>query len=196
MVDEIILIDNDASHPDSIGPDHSFNKVRRLAQPQNIFVNPAWNLGVQESRNERLCILNDDLIFDLRIFYRVLDYMNNPSTGVIGLAPGDYTDITKQPKLTDGKIDIIPWDEHHLWGFGMLMFMNKSTWEPIPEELKLFYGDNWIFDGHRLAGRTNYIITNSLMSTPYSVTSNDFRNRFEFVDRDLYATLNSARQLK
>jgi hypothetical protein len=193
QVDEILLIDNNASDAWSPSHGHNFKKLRVLTQEQNIFVNPAWNLGVREARNEMLCIMNDDLIFDLRTFYRVGSYLTDPKVGVIGLAPGDYPDITKQPKLVDGKIDIIPWKDHHLWGFGMLMFLNKSTWEPIPDELKLYYGDNWIFDGHRLAGRTNYLITNSLMYTPYSVTSNDFRNQFEVADRDLYVTLNAKR---
>ena len=26
----------------------------------------------------------------------------------------------------------------------MLMFVKKSNWKPIPEELKIWYGDNWI----------------------------------------------------
>lgn len=197
MVDEILLIDNASSHHWSYSnTGHNLKKIRLITQEQNIFVNPAWNLGVREARNEKLCILNDDLIFDLRVFYRVMDYLADEKTGVIGLAPGDYPDITKQPKLVDGKIDVIPWDGQHLWGFGMLMFMNKSTWEPIPEELKLFYGDNWIFDGNQQAGRINYIITNSLFFTPYSVTSNDFKNQFEEADRDLYTTLNTQRQVR
>ena len=29
------------------------------------------------------------------------------------------------------------------------MFGRKSTWIPIPEELKVFYGDNWIMDTNK-----------------------------------------------
>lgn len=191
LVDDIVVIDNDPSkrprHPTAfLDP-----KVRLLTRPENIYVNPAWNLGVMCTRpgNEKICILNDDLIFDLRAFYRADYLLNRFDTGVIGLAPGDHPEITKQPRLTDGIIDILPWNGEHLWGFGMLMFLNKRTWKPIPDSLKMFYGDNWIFDSNRNAGRTNYILTNCFHYTPYSVTSNDFRNQFESVEREIYPTL-------
>jgi len=183
-VDEILVIDNDVQ-ANPIGNPNSLTKVRWLPQYENIFVNRAWNLGVQEARNDHLCILNDDLIFDLRVFDRVKGYLNRVKTGVVGLAPGDHP-ITKQPPLTNGLIDIIPWEGQHLWGFGMLMFVQKHTWHPIPPMLNMYYGDNWIFDTQEHQGQCNYLITNILHKTPYSVTSSVFQERFEVIERDMY----------
>ena len=48
-VDEIILIDNDKDSRFSF----ENKKIKILEQDENIFVNPAWNLGVKEAKNER-----------------------------------------------------------------------------------------------------------------------------------------------
>ena len=52
-VGEIILIDNNTPlKPDYID---NLDKVRYLPQKENIFVNPAWNLGVRESVYTYIC---------------------------------------------------------------------------------------------------------------------------------------------
>ena len=112
----------------------------------NIYVNPAWNYGMKRVRNEKVCILNDDLIFDFRVFNRVDELLEKDTTGAIGMAPGDHPTLTGQPPVTSGIIDIKPHEGEHLWGFGMLMFVKKSHWVPIPSDIKMYYGDNWIFD--------------------------------------------------
>lgn len=43
-VKEIVLIDNDPSARKSVKLEH-FKKLIHLPQEENIFVNPAWNLG-------------------------------------------------------------------------------------------------------------------------------------------------------
>ena len=56
MVDEILIIDNSLQN-------YSFNneKVRVIVPQENLFVNPSWNLGVREARNEYVCLANDDI---------------------------------------------------------------------------------------------------------------------------------------
>lgn len=59
------LIDTYVGHPDvaevvvvnnALRPFHyAHDKVRVLNLDQNIFVNPSWNLGVQESRHDLYC---------------------------------------------------------------------------------------------------------------------------------------------
>ena len=192
LIDEIIIIDNNPNQR-PIDVVSVSQKITFYSFGSNIFVNPAWNHGVALAKNNKICILNDDLIFDLRTFYRVNELLDDPTTGMIGIAPGDHPTLTGQPRVTDGKIDIIPHTNEHLWGIGMFFFINKKNWQPIPDELKMFYGDNWIFDGHKKVGRVNYLITNSLMFTPYSVTSRNFAKDFDIPDRDLYAKLSAER---
>lgn len=59
LVHEVLVINN-AQQPLTLNSP----KVRVLQQEQNIYVNPAWNLGAREARGEYLAIVNDDVIFD------------------------------------------------------------------------------------------------------------------------------------
>lgn len=205
LIDHIDIIDNDVDNrPSDIhyldkcfaengSPKILFYHPLDTGDQKNIYVNPAWNLGAKGAKQEKVAILNDDFIFDLRVFYRVDELLNDPKTGVIGTAPGDHPTLTGQPKLTTGAIDIIPHTDQHLWGFGYAMFLNKKNWEPIPEDMKVFCGDNWIFDGCKQKGLTNYLITNFLWRTPGSVTAGPMEREFGNKDKELYNVHNSLR---
>ena len=198
LIDEILVFDNDPDHKPNT---HSLNDSKvsftRDSCHLNIGVNPAWNWGVAKARNEKIAILNDDFIFDLRVFLKADKLLNAPTTGVIGMAPGDHPTITHQPALTTGTIDIIPQTpDIHRWGFGYAMFMNKRHWDNIPEDMKIFCGDDWIFDGCKMKKLTNYIITNFLWRTPGSVTSGAMEAEFGDHDKLLYTGYHLARLIK
>ena len=167
MVGEIIIINNAIQEtPDDTILSHP--KIALYNCTKNIGVNPAWNLGVNYSKFEKICILNDDIQFDLKVFFHVEKYLNE-QTGVIGICPGIAE--FNQPPVTTGSISIIPWTGQHTFGFGCLMFVHKSWYCPIPTECKIYYGDNWIFDTCLVRGQTNYLITDALMMTPYASTT-------------------------
>ena len=186
LVGEIIIIDNDNdAEPDDF-QDHP--KIKRFVPGENIYVNPAWNLGVEVAQYSRICIVNDDVSFDLKLFDRLADLIT-PAAGVFGLCPGDP--IFNHPPVTNGAIDIIPWTGQHTHGFGCLMFLHRSNWAAIPEELKIYYGDNYIFDQQLAQGRTNYLITNLLFSTPFASTTSDTAITGGFLEREgtIYAKI-------
>ena len=169
QVDDIIVINNNiASTPTNLVLQHS--KIRMVNHPANVYVNPAFNQGVAMAKNDKICLLNDDMIFDFKIFYHV-DRVLNEHSGVIGISPG--LDEFNQPPFTSGAIKIIPWAGHHSFGFGCLMFVHKAWWIDIPKEFALYYGDNWIFDTCIIRGRQNYLITDALHYTPYATTCKD-----------------------
>lgn len=178
VVDEIIIFDNDASRTPA-DPVLTHPKIKVFDYGTNIFVNPAWNTGVRISKNKKICILNDDVIFDLKLFYKI-DPLLTPDEGVFGLCPGHPEH--GQPEFVDGTIDIRPWNGEHTLGFGCLMFIHKYSWIEIPDELKVYYGDNWIFDANLAKGKVNYIITNILHYTPYAQTTGEVVN--DFLDKE------------
>jgi len=153
FVNEIILIDNDTSKKWVDISD--MNKIKYLPQEENIFVNPAWNLGVATAKNNLLCICNDDINFDVEsTFKQVLD--NSEKLGVFG-SRLDIFNFEKRLKgfkeiktATDFKHAIV------IYGFGMLMFLKKENWIPIPENLKIWFGDNWIIGSHVNSFSTTY----------------------------------------
>lgn len=165
-IGEIIIIDNDPS----TRPEHpilSHNKVT-LKDDENLYVNPAWNWGAANSKYEQLCFLNDDMIVDIKLFFKAIHHVG-PKSGVTGLCAGKKE--FNQPPLQNGSILFQPWHGEHTFGFGSLFFLHKECWIPIPEELKIYYGDNWVFDTQLFLGRTNELITDCLYHTPWAVTT-------------------------
>jgi len=167
LIDEIIIINNDIKQtPDA--PVLHHEKVRMIEFVENIYVNPAWNLGVHESKNKNICILSDDVIFDIKTFYHVQEVLS-PTCGVVGICLGDPNH--NQPPFQTGSIKIKPWEGEPVVGFGCLMFVHKDTWIDIPDDFKVYCGDSWIFDTATWEGRTNYLITDMLYHTPHAQTS-------------------------
>jgi hypothetical protein len=156
VVEEIIIINNDNTRT----PDHavlSHPKVRLVDFGHNIFVNPAWNWGVNHSKSDKVCILNDDCTFDLKLLYRVDEFLTE-DMGSIGLSAG-RVDLGQTP-LTNGAIDFEPFAGQACYGWGNLMFVHKKHWRDIPAGLDIWFGDVFIFDYPLFNGRQNYFITN------------------------------------
>jgi len=138
FINQIVLIDN----APELKPDLSkFNKIQYYTENKNIYVNPAWNKGMQLSKNELVCICNDDIFFNVNdVFSWVLK--NEMHLGVIGVYGDSFNGPTKSNGVAEVKDNI----EYRIqYGhFGCLMFVKKSKWIDIPKDLKIYYGDNWI----------------------------------------------------
>jgi len=158
-VGEIIIIDNSCS---SFKTD--FPKVKVHVPKENLFVNPAWNLGIKLSSPEfkYFGILNDDIIFQKNLFEQVHAFLEEASDDV-GLLGIDC--IANTPK---SEFDIYPGntvvnfqETSKLEGFfGSAFFGNKKNYFEIPNEMKVFYGDHFLFTRNIQAGRKNYKISN------------------------------------
>lgn len=160
LINEIIIIDNDRSARPTRSVLNNV-KVSLHDYGRNIFVNPAWNEGVRVAKNNKIAIVNDDIIFDTRVFdavYNVLD-----TVGCIGL------NVTS-PTPT-GLIKIVPLAGQPTFGFGMLVFVTKYTYENIPDGLNIYYGDNFIFDNCLWRGLPILLIENLFFYTPYATTT-------------------------
>lgn len=170
-VGEIFIIDNNPDErPNLLILSHKNIRIETFGR--NIYVNPAWNYAVPLSKYDRICLYGDDLIFDLKLFHRMIPHIS-PVRGVFGISPG-VVDTIQKPVST-GEIEIqhspTPYNFRDHLGFGMLMFMHKTNWIPIPDGLDLFWGDNFIYDTQFLMMDQNYIITNLLHHTPYASTT-------------------------
>lgn len=187
-VDEIIIIDNDGTNR----PNHPTLKNKKIKFHdfgKNIYVNPAWNFGVKVARNNKVCIINDDIEFDLSVFEKIDPYYDN-TFGVIGWCPG--VEEFEQPPITTGQIEVIPWKNHHTYGFGCLMFVDKTRWIDIPQDLKIYFGDNFIFDYNLHKGFTNYLITNMKSSSFFAKTTSDLSITSGFLEKE-YEAFNMIR---
>lgn len=180
-IGEVILINNNIDHtPKHSVLDHPKLKIQNF--PSNIFINPAWNLGAEVAIYENLCVMNDDVIVDLKVFIEADRFLTNRTENnersMLLIVPGDGPPKIRiqQIPVTDGTIDIIPFDQSFThpdltYGWGTLFFMPTSQWIRIPNTMRVFYGDNWVFESQvYLSDTIPYCITNCFYFSPYNVT--------------------------
>jgi hypothetical protein len=133
FVDEIIIIDNKTEN--SIELSH-YEKVIHIKNKKNIFVNPSWNLGVNLSKNENLIISNDDIL--INDIDRVLSNKEIFDCDLVGL---DYENINK-----NNTVILKETKKHMERGFGCFLIIKKKSYVNIPEILKIWFGDNFLFN--------------------------------------------------
>lgn len=139
LVLEVIVINN---APRSLTWESS--KVRILQQEQNIFVNPAWNLGAHKARGEYLAIVNDDVLFDPNALTYAAKILQRGWYGIVGPDRSTFTrpmPLSPSHRLARGSGTI--------FGFGTFMCMRRADYVPIPEELKIWGGDDWLILNQR-----------------------------------------------
>ena len=133
-VGEIILIDNAPTK------DIVMDKLIHIKEETNTYVNPAWNKGVKLSSYDNITISNDDIIFNVDEYFNYLNQaLNILDVGFIGSHSQNYIEqenLNPEIEIYDNKTN--------QGGWGCLFSFNKSIWKPIPNGLKIWYGDNWI----------------------------------------------------
>lgn len=153
-VGEIIVIDNSLK-----GFEHNFNKVRFIIPETNLYVNPSWNLGVKEAKFDYIALFNDDVLVSENFCSEILPYMSEDK-GIFG-SFGDkikcIKDDTIYESLNDKKIQLSPTD-FMINGFGVIMMGHKRAFPSIPEEMKVYSGDNYLFKINADNKKQNYLI--------------------------------------
>lgn len=155
FVDEVIVIDNaKEDRPNS----QLYSKVRLIEQEENIFVNPAWNMGVKECKNENICILNDDVTFNVDEVFNVANLvLSDHPTSCLGVHPVGYRGYNDIPKVAEGSAIGEGW--------GCCIFLKKENWVDIPEQLKIWFGDNWIVQNHEKSFSVAFKISTEMSTT-------------------------------
>jgi hypothetical protein len=128
-VGEIILIDN------ANGDQVDLHKVKHYRLKENIFVNPAWNLGVSLASFDNIAIINDDVNFDTLIF-KILE----PQIFDIGVCGMMYENYSKKKTETIKIFDV----RERPYGWGCLFFFHRTNFVQIPNELKIACGDDYL----------------------------------------------------
>jgi len=161
LVGEIMLINNNKK----ITPDWYLNgnwtKVKQYAPEDNIGVNPAWNIGIQNAQYEKILLLSDDVLFTTSL----LDFIHPHVTEENGcIGPHSVNTPAKGPYRLQKA-------ERMRGQYGCCLFLHKNNFDFIPKEFIIYYGDNWIFRTHVLKGKQPMFIENSNISTPVMATS-------------------------
>jgi len=178
VVGEIILINNNIqATPNHVALEDP--KITIVNVPKNIYVNPAWNLGVTLSKFDKLCFLSDDVIVDLNAFTKADEFLTE-DMGVIGICQGHQE--FGQPPVTDGSINIVEGKGINPFGLGSLFFIHKNNWIEIPEEFRIWFGDEYVY---RKQTKTNYRIINCNYHSPCSVTLSSLTSSKKIIDEEI-----------
>lgn len=156
-VDEIILIDNSLK-----GFEQVSQKLRVIVPTENLYVNPSWNLGVKEAKNDIVGILNDDITIPDNFCQNVIEKLT-PDMGIVGccrefvnttqnILPNPKTETVTLKKII-GRCD----------DFGIAIFCYKSSYKQIPEDMKIYYGDDWLIFQNIKSHKQNYCITGQMI---------------------------------
>ena len=183
-VGEIIIIDN---APADFFYDNE--KVVTLRQEENLYVNPSWNLGVEESDYDKFIILNDDIIIPYN-FVSQLEKWLTKDKGIIGI------DKPSVIKVVDCSNENITFLDREIalksivirdWGFGIVMAGHRKSYYKIPENIRIWYGDDYLTQMNNEQGKVNYVIDDIPIFTKMSATSDleDF-NEIKNIDTLMY----------
>jgi hypothetical protein len=132
-IGEVIVIDND---PSEEKPYQQHEKLAIHIMFENIYVNPSWNFGVERAKYDNLLICNDDINFN-PAFLETYSDGSLKHIGVIGMAWENYS-LEKDSDVYLRPMKLRP------YGWGCLMLMHKSKYTPIPEDLLIANGDDWL----------------------------------------------------
>lgn len=130
LINDIVLINNTPEFTPDV---ENYSKVNLYTPKENLYVNPSWNLGVQLAKNELVCLINDDVNPPIDSLFNFVLQTGN-LLGVFGVNPHSKH---KSPHLSLGHTIGRDW--------GCIIFIKKSNYIPIPPQLKLWFGDDWIF---------------------------------------------------
>jgi hypothetical protein len=183
LIGEIIIIDNNVNETDQAIV--QLSKVRHIKQAENIYVNPAWNLGVQLSQYERICLYSDDVLFDTKCLESVYQKCT-PDNGIIAFSLETISE--KHDDLEFITSSFAPWETMEIkpvnymhYRFGICMFMHKTSYYTISEEYKIYYGDTHLFDNNVINSKQNFVISACAVATKMKSTTKFFN---EVVEND------------
>lgn len=164
-VGEIIVIDNSGKGIENIS-----NKVVLITPEKNLYVNPSWNLGVKKAQYSKIGLLNDDIAISDNFCSQISDLIK-PEMGIYGMNQDFVKPKDKiQNNPISNKISIKP-TNFRGFAYGVAMFFHKSSYAKIPDEIKIVYGDDWIFLKNKENGKQNYTIDNQEIYHLGSITS-------------------------
>ncbi len=152
-VGEIIIIDND--NPNSIKYADHMAKLRVIENPENNYVNPSWNQGVNAAKYDKLCILNDDVIIPSNVF-TLMNTCLSENIGMVGLAHSLFDNIqSNSSDLVENQPICLYKSNRRNFGYGCCIFIHRNSYTHIPDGLRIQYGDDWLFYS---SDKQNYVL--------------------------------------
>lgn len=155
LVNQIIIIDNSSEINELT---YKSKKITIIQNKTNNYVNPSWNQGVNACNSDYYFIINDDVCIHKKIFsIAKLAFKNFKKLNLLtfkeheGKSLSEYSsffldnsnqnfsfssEIKKHSSFTPSQNGVI----------GSCFCGKKNVWSPIPNSLKIWFGDYYIYE--------------------------------------------------
>ena len=98
--ENILLFDNGSSP--SYENDAQELQIRYHREPENVFVNPAWNMILKQENSDYLTLLNNDcFVLSSNYFTDVLNHMKNNNIGITSCKTKNIVQLNKALKTNN-----------------------------------------------------------------------------------------------
>ncbi len=157
----LLLIDNGAeqSVKDLLEQYEGRQNVSVIHNQHNVYVNPAWNqimnYFISWNKWDLCIIMNSDLVMHHRWHEQIVDHYNN-TPEVIPLPNASHDLAVLKTIMVHHRLEPVPGGIP-----GVFISLTKDQVKkvyPIPRELVVWYGDNWIYDIMRGIGHQTAIV--------------------------------------
>ena len=192
IVDEIILIDNTGKgFEEEI---LAVPKLKPVINSKNKYVNPTWNQGVSLAKNEYWALLNDDILIPNDFCSKVVSKIS-PKMGIVGVSKESVI-LLNPDRINAVTFDVdvnrlsIVYTKERLLNFGIAMFGHKDSYYPIPEDILIWYGDDYLFRMNKRYKKKNYMISGVSVYHMHSLTSSAkdvIKNRISPEDEEAFS---------
>jgi hypothetical protein len=153
-VGEIIIINN--SNGIKLPSFNCNANIIEIIPESPSFCNGGWNLGAEKSSFDYIILSTDDLEFDANILNIITSKINTIEPfGIIGM---DYKSITDNYSSVEDDIIFEEAIGEREYGFGMMMFMDRNNFIKIPDCLRHWYGDDFLYYSMMEKNLNNYIL--------------------------------------
>ena len=144
-VGEILLFDNTENDKAIELP-----KLQHILEGRNTYVGPPWNKGAGMAAFDQLLVLNDDTWMDWNYLAQIIPHIT-PQNGMLGISRRNYG-LKSTKRLTFNSVGRRP------NAFACAFFIHKKSWVTIPDTIRIWATDCWLFTKNQQAGRPNYLI--------------------------------------
>ena len=152
-VSEIIVINN--SNGEKLPDIKCKLPIIEIIPEEPSFCNGAWNIGFDNAKSEYIVLSTDDIEYDTNVLNMILSEIKSIEPfGLIGM---DYEYISNDLST----VNDITLEEARLdreYGFGIMMIMKKDNYIKIPDDIKHWYGDDFLYYNMNDIGLKNYIL--------------------------------------
>jgi hypothetical protein len=175
---KIIIFDNTMGEAKTFIPE---NDKIYIFDFKDFGVNPAWNEGVSSAASPYYLLLNDDVIVDAGLISECVELLDKNED--IGLVTVETQNIESPEKYFNAEFDHLSELEYTIYNGnnlrkklnGWFLAGRTSDWKLIDEQLKIFFGDNFVWLNCVNQNKKIAYITNRLIYHQESTTVKELK---------------------